>query len=504
MMNQPKPIDLRHLDRSQLPVPVADEHPEWIRIHDLAWRLAHQHIRFRKGLASPFYMDEGCMPDRVWQWDTCFMALYTAYANAIFPGIESLDNFYGWQRKDGFIGMTYFLRNGKLAYGERCNPPLYAWVEWEYFQITGDDSRFKRVLPHLVRYFDWLKANRRRGEIHRPHREKSPDRETRRGGLYWETCAGAAGCDNSPRATHLSWTGGEIAWVDFTSQQALAARCIARIADHVGNKKLAKRFEGEHRLIARLVNHWMWCPKSAFYHDIFLDGNWLSVKTTASFWTLLAGIPNARQVASLTGHLLDPKEFWRDHPVPTLSADDPNYDPTGKYWLGGVWAPVNTAIVKGLTQYGINHLAHRIARRHLDCMAEVERTTRPHTLWECYAPDLPRPGTMKNGKSRCRPHFVGWTALGATTLFYENILGIRPNAPERRITWDMRLTERHGFARYPFLGHWISLIAEKRKTHSSRPRIAVQSPVGFDLVVLVDDRTMRIRVKDGRTQRVLA
>src|ERR1051325_1445817 len=207
---QGKSIDLRNLDRSRLPKPVADEHPDWIRIHDLAWKLAHQHIRYRKGLISRFYMDEACMPDRVWQWDTCFMALYTAYANEIFPGIESLDNFYSWQRKDGFIGMTYFLRNGKLAYGERCNPPLFAWVEWEHFLITGDDSRFTRVLPHLVRYFAWLKANRRRGSIRRPHEEKTPDHTTKRGGLYWETCCGAAGCDNSPRASHLSWTGGEI------------------------------------------------------------------------------------------------------------------------------------------------------------------------------------------------------------------------------------------------------------------------------------------------------
>jgi len=100
--------------------------------------------------------------------------------------------------------MTYFLRNGKLAYGERCNPPLFAWVEWEYFQITGDDSRFSRVFPHLVRYFEWLKSHRRRGTIVLPEKERSPKADTEKSELYWETCAGAVGCDNSPRATHLT------------------------------------------------------------------------------------------------------------------------------------------------------------------------------------------------------------------------------------------------------------------------------------------------------------
>lgn len=497
-MTKTKAIDLRHLDPALLPEPVADGHPEWLRMHELAWKLAHGHIRHRRGLASPYYMDEGFLPDRVWQWDTCFMALYTAYANAAFPGIESLDNFYGWQRRDGFIGMTYLLRSGKLAYGERCNPPLFAWIEWEYFRVTGDGSRFGRVLPHLVRYFDWLKANRRRGPIHRPHAEKCPEQSRGHGGLYWETCAGAAGCDNSPRATHLTWTGGEIAWVDFTSQQALAADCIARIARQVGETRTARRFESEYRAIARAVNHWMWCPKSAFYHDIFLDGNWLTVKTTAGFWPLLAGIPDAEASALLTGHLLNPNEFWRRHPVPTLSADDPNYDPTGRYWLGGVWAPVNTAIVKGLVRCGHDPVAHLIARKHLDALATVAAKVRPRTLWEHYAPDRDEPGTDKGGRNFGRKDFCGWTALGATTLFYENIIGLRPDAPARTLTWDIRLTGRHGFNRYPFLGASVRLIAAGRADADAPARVSVESPVAFDLILKAGARALRIGVDSGR------
>lgn len=503
-MKRPKPpkqVNLRRLDPDGLPQPVAEEHPEWIHVHRRAWELAHRHIRHRPGLAAPWHMDEACMPDRLWQWDTCFMALYTAYANDLFPGIESLDNFYSWQRNDGFIGMTYFTRNGRLAYGERCNPPLFAWVEWEYYLRTGDDSRFRRVLPHLVRYFDWLKANRRRGPIHRPHEEKSPDLQLRQGGLYWETCCGAAGCDNSPRATHLTWSGGEIAWVDYTCQQALAARCLARIAARAGDLRLAARFEGEHRAIARLVNRWMWCPKSAFYHDIYLDGNWLTVKTVAGFWPLLSGVATPERAALLAGHLLNPNEFWRDHPVPTLSADDPNYDPGGKYWLGGVWAPVNCTIIMGLARHGFGQVAHLIARRHLDRMAEIEKTIHPRTLWECYAPDRREPGTDKNGRDYSKKDFCGWTALGATSLFYENVLGIQPNVPERKIAWDLRLTERHGFRKYPFAGKWISLLAERRASPDAPARVTVTSPVAFTLTLRAGDRVAVLEVLPDRELR---
>jgi len=290
--------------------------------------------------------------------------------------------------------------------------------------------------------------------------------------------------------------------VDYTSQQALAAKCLERIARHLGDRKSTKRFQHEFQLISRQVNHWMWCPKSGFYHDVFLDGNWMTVKTSAGFWPLLAGIPDPEQAALLIGHLLNPSEFWRYHPIPTLSADDPNYDSTGKYWLGGVWAPTNTAVIKGISQYGYDNVAHLIAQRHLDRMAEIEQAVRPHTLWECYAPDRPLPGTMKEGRHFSRPDFVGWSALGATTLFYENVLGIRSNAPKRRITWDVRLTERHGFRKYPFLNQWVTLLAERRQLPSSLLQITVRSSVAFELVVHVINRVRKILVLSNQAQQL--
>ena len=72
-------------------------------------------------------------------------------------------------------------------------------------------------------------------------------------------------------------------------------------------------------------------------------------------------------------------------------------DPQGQarlHWLGGVWAPTNVMIVKGLERYGrtggnptdhgFNEVAAEAAERYLDGLAAVFRKT--GTLWENYSP----------------------------------------------------------------------------------------------------------------------
>jgi len=459
-----------------LPRPFVQGRQDWIDSHDMAWRLAHQHIGHHEGLAAEWFMDEACMPDRLWQWDTCFMVLYTAYAPHVFPGIQSLDNFYAWQKDDGFIAMCTLFATGEPAYGERVNPPLFAWIEWDYYRHTGDDSRFKRVLPTLVKYFDWIKANRRRPRIVSPDEELNPSNVSAHDsdGLYWATAPGAMGMDNSPRGMHLSWTGGETAWIDLSSQQALAALYLQRIATHIGDEQTARRFKHEYADITHLVNQWMWCDRTRFYHDIFLDGNYLSCKTAAGFWPMLGEFASQEQAAALVGHLLNPNEFARPHPVPSLSYDDPNYCESGAYWLGGVWAPTNYMIVRGLHQYGYGDVAHDIAVKHLDGIAGVRQQIEPSTIWEAYAPEQVTPSTDKSKVNYARPDFCGWSAMGATAMFYENVIGIRRDTPARTLTWDIRLDQPHGFERYPFLGTNIEL-------RYANGQVTINSPVEFTL-----------------------
>ena len=459
----------------RLPKVICDEHPEWVDIYELAMRTAFNNIEYP---AQPNWLPQlTCMPGQgyIWQWDSCFMTLYARYSNGLLPGMNNLDNLYRLQRDDGYISMAYDMNTNEEAYGERVNPPLYAWVEWEYFLATGDDARFAHILPILVKFFDWMKANRRR---------ESCD-------LYWFEDSGSSGMDNSPRsgyiAAHLD--GSDICHIDLACQQALTAKYLAEISGHLGKAELADRFRVEHRDLAQLINERHWCDRTGFYYDLFARAarehrmNFVNHKTAASFWPILSDVADGEQVDCLIEHLLDPDEFWTLHPVPTLSRDDPNYDPTGGYWLGGVWAPTNYMIVKGLERKNRYGLARQVAVKHLEAMVAVAQDENFGSIWEAYAPEYYLPSTEKTYGQIARPNFVGWSGLGPIAMLIEQILGFRLNAVQNQVTWNISTPGQHGVENLLFNGKTLSLTCDGYHADGEKTSIAVTTTGTLTLAI---------------------
>ena len=433
-----------HAPRITLP-----EHPRWVELYELAWRIALDNIE--RPEAPSWTPIITCMPAAglLWAWDSCFISLFARYAGRDLPALSNLDNLYRCQGEDGYISMAYRMADSAPAYGERINPPLFAWAEWEHYQVTGDDSRLGQVLPRLIKLFDWIQAHRRRPS-----------------GLYWFEDSGSSGMDNAPRsgycAEHLD--GSDVCFVDLASQQALAARCIAHIAGHQGDAQTVARFERAHAELADLVNRMHWCKRTAFYYDLFARSNpadrhnFVNHKTVAGFWPLLAGIASDRQCDKLVEHLFNRREFWTSHPVPSLSRDDPNYDRLGGYWRGGVWAPTNYMIARGLVAYGRHREARRLAMRHLDKMARVMDDEKWPGIWECYSPEAVRPASNGRGEL-VRPNFVGWSGLGPVAMLIENVLGLELNATANRITWRLAGAGERGIENLCFNGGTVALHA---------------------------------------------
>ena len=139
----------RPLDRNHLPEPVLDADPALVALYWTAWELAWSHVVEQEGVPRSPYMDEGFDPDVVWIWDTCFMTHFCKYAPDLFPGIESLQNFYG-PLHDG--------TPSALQIQHPDNPPLLAWAEDEYVRHTGDLEHVARVLDagYLQRHSAWF------------------------------------------------------------------------------------------------------------------------------------------------------------------------------------------------------------------------------------------------------------------------------------------------------------------------------------------------------------
>ena len=463
---------------SELPIVIFEDYPHLIELYEFTWGLANNHISHKEGLPSTHFMDEGFEDDKVWVWDTCFMALFCRYANDLFPGIESLDNFYARQRDDGYISMCHILETGEDAYPVgtigRINPPLLAWVEWEYYLSTGNKERLKRILPHLERLDSWIEKNRRRED-----------------GSYWFVDCGSSGMDNSPRTPRTNDAGADTSFVDLASQQALSALCVARIADAVENTEVSEQFHKFHQERKEYVNNELWNDRHGFYLDAHISfhgcvKNFVNSKTAASFWPMIAEIPSSEQIDSLVDYLKDPRHFNRPNAVPTLSFDDCNYKDDGGYWLGGVWAPTNFMIVKGLVAQGQHELAREISLNYIEMLYRVWKSVEPNTLWECYSPETDAPATAPAG-DLCRPDFVGWTGLGPISMFIENVLGLEVDYPNRKITWRTEATCEHGIRNLLFGPHKISLIAKNRKSPDVMPELTIESDCSFQLIFISGD-----------------
>jgi len=504
------PLPQFEATRDWLPAPIYDEDPKLVMTYWKAWELAFNHFHQptpENGFISQFI--DAAFNDNIFLWDTAFMTMFCNVANGIVPGIHSLDNFYVKQHESGEIsreinrttGIDFapwinrerkplFSRWGfntgpgpvAIHYAGRETPepppsltldaldhPVLAWAELESFSFTGDTSRLRAVREPLVRYYEALKKYLRQGN-----------------GLYvtdW------AGMDNSPRNPFLSGGG---TGVDISAEMVMFARQLG-VLDGITGTGDPQRWDREADSLAEQINRYMWDPDRRFYFDCSLAGTRTPVKTIAAFWTLLGGVATRDQAAALEAELRNPRTFGRIHPVPSCSADEPGYVSRGGYWRGAVWPSTNTMVIRGLQQYGYRDLAREIAMKHIHAVAEICATT--GTIWENYAPDSVAPGRHENGEPVVRD-MVGWSGIGPILYFLEFAVGLKPDAANNILNWEIRSPMRSGCERFRFNGHVISLVATpqhgEKKTH-----ISVKTDGPFTLKVTRDGTTIKESIPKG-------
>jgi len=477
--------------RESLPQPFWADHISTINCYWRAWELAFSNLKQptpENGFITNYC--DTAFNGNLFMWDSAFVTGYGGYGRRAFNFQGTLDNFYRKQHQDGFIcreiaeidGQDCFYRYDPSSTG----PNVLAWAEWNHYMKTGDRQRLEMVFPPLVAYHQWLRTYR-----------------SWQDGSYWSTGWGS-GMDNLPRlgsADHPNWGHGHMTWVDATFQAILSARILLQMAGVLGKENSLSDIYEEQERLSIYANRYLWDEGTAFYYDRYANGKLSTVKHIGAYWAMLAGCVLANQKSSFLSHLENPVEFNRKHRVPALSADDPSFSPTGDYWCGGVWAPTNYMVLKGLDEIGYTDLAHRIGINHNEAVVRVyESENTPwtgadqfrqffhldhlkvddsHTLWENYAPDSLTPG------GHSKPGYVGWTGLPPIAVLFEDVFGIVPDAPSNRLTWRIRLLEEHGINRYPFgLTGTLDLKCYPRKSQRDRPSIEIHSNVPLTLEMM--------------------
>jgi hypothetical protein len=456
-----------------LPQPFWDGHQGAMDCYRRTWELAFANLRRpepESGFVSSFI--DTAFNDCLFMWDSAFILLFARYGRRAFDFQRTLDNLYASQHPDGFICREISTFDGKDRFerfdATSTGPNVIPWTEWEHYGDTADRERLGRAFPVLVAYHRWLRRHR-----------------TWRDGTYWTSGLGS-GMDNQPRFPHrptgeAGWPErltyhGHAVWIDACLQQVLSADLLLRMADVLGRLDEVADLREERDRLSLTVNERLWNVETAFYHDELADGTLSRVKTVGAFWALLAGVVPQERIAPFVMHLEDPETFKRPHRVPSLSADHPEYNPDGGYWLGGVWPPTNYMILRGLDRTNYHTLAHEISREDLDHVVSVFEET--GTLWENYAPERAAPG------NRAKDDFVGWSGLAPVAGLFEYVFGLRADAPNGRLLWDVRLLERHGVYGYPFGRNGVlDLSCAARTSAGEEPEIQVRSTVPLQLTV---------------------
>lgn len=477
-MNIKKGTEISPFPKEQLPLPVLDEAPEFLELYFKAWEFAWDHVYEQEGMPQSPYLDEGFADSTIWIWDTCFMVHFCKYAPDLYPGIQSLDNFY------------VPLHDGKsipVSIQHPDNPPLFAWTEYEYYKFTGDDGRLRKILvdkEYLLKHYDFLETVKSGTEL------KSGFNcaiywQKDEYGYQWRGCPN--GMDNTPRGRGKHE---DIYWVDALSQQILSAHHIALLADAIDEVEISAEYQKKADKLQKLLQTYYWDQQDGTFYDINRkDLTHCKVKTPASYWPLLADACSKEQAVRMLEHLNNPDIYADAMPWPTVSKDDPAYDLGGAYWNGSSWLPTTYMVAKGLQRFGHFDDAHKAAYKVLQKMYQTYVDVEPHTIWECYKPEDAEPALNEHG-TLVRPDFCGWSALGPIAMLIEQVIGIHDvDAQNKTVKWESRLKSRHGIKRFKFSNITTSLIIDGTK-------LSVSSDGEFTLIL----NGSKYEIKEGEQE----
>jgi hypothetical protein len=151
--------------------------------------------------------------------------------------------------------------------------------------------------------------------------------------------------------------------VDLNSLYALDAYCLAQIANILNVSEDYDHYLAEYEKMKELVNNNLWDERQGFYFDRYWDGRFSERKAASNFYPLLARIPDQKKASRmLIKHLLNPKEFWGDYVIPSISRDDPAFKDQ-QYWRGTIWPPTNYLVYQGLKAYHFDTVASEFAKK---------------------------------------------------------------------------------------------------------------------------------------------
>ncbi|MDR2481263.1 MAG: hypothetical protein LBD07_03100 [Spirochaetaceae bacterium] len=382
------------------------------------------------------------------QMDAIFSSFFLVYSNRIFQANATLDMLYERQETNGAIRCAYDIQTGKFQKTadnpEGVGMPLFAWAEHNLYHKAANKKRIKEVLPILNHYNNWIETTFKREN-----------------GLY-EAPWIATGMFNAPREN-------TVYPVDFNAMVAINVLYMATIADILNDKDSSFRYKKQYFSLKTRINSFMWDNDDGFYYDLDKNAQKIKVKTIASYWTLLAEIPNEEKADQFIAKLQDTDVFGTAHPFPSVAVNEKSYSAAGDGYRGSVFPHLNFMVIKGLERYQRWALARESAIRHLyfilDSMNRSENGSHNDMLYEAYLPSKEGAAGWSSkppeGLVFPRQHYLTFDALSTICLTVENIVGLKISLPRKTVDWIIPNMEIMGIENLSLKKNLITILSNK-------------------------------------------
>ncbi len=266
--------------------------------------------------------------------------------------VGSFTNFFAAQHPNGMfpaaIGVDHGPSGAKGMYHANWGRALR-----ELYATHPDKEFLRAAYEPLVKYARWL--------------EKVRDKE--KSGLYDVIYQGETGQEYSPRYAFAdpgadTWKEFEtpLKGVDATVYAYELFRTLSWAAEILGDKREARKWRHDADATAQAVRSRMFDPAKKMFVDVLpMSYERSGVKAAVGFYPFATDIVEREHLDALHRNLFDPKIFWTDFPVPSLSMDDPSFSPTGEWknarmrcpWNGRAWMMTTSHVVEALCESAV-------------------------------------------------------------------------------------------------------------------------------------------------------
>lgn len=323
----------------------------------------------------------------IFAWDSFFNALEAAVESS-FHARQIVEAVLETQYPNGNIPNWRSRTNGTP---DRSQPPVGSFVVLKLFLKTGDFDFLRRCYPFLRK---WHAFWRTPGSSGLPRRDgnndgllewgSDPDLVPSRKYPTWEENASGkqramweSGQDDLPNWDEAGFN--EITGtmtmncLDLNCLYALDAWSLAQIARFLQDSAAYEEYMEEYSRWRHLINQYFWNESEGFYFDRHWTGQFSKRKAASNFYPLIAKIPDEARAQKMIRRLLNPKEFWGEYILPTISRDDPAFKDQ-QYWRGTIWPPTNYLVYQGLKAYGFDTIASEFAKKSANLFLRAWKT----------------------------------------------------------------------------------------------------------------------------------